>query len=117
MQIWRRAVGRKLLILLKLDPMNLLGMEIGELVALIEREGEPTFRAHQLFHAIYQERSSSVEAISTLPKALRERLTANGIRIEPARLDKRFTSVDGTVRYLLSFNDGQSAETVWMPDG
>ena len=26
-------------------------------------------------------------------------------------------SVDGTVRYLIAFGDGQSVETVWMPEG
>ena len=32
-------------------------------------------------------------------------------------IEKKFTSSDGTVRYLLQFSDGQSVETVWMPEG
>ena len=34
-----------------------------------------------------------------------------------ARIEKKFVSVDGTVRYLIGFADGQSVETVWMPEG
>ncbi len=33
------------------------------------------------------------------------------------RIEKKFVSTDGTVRYLLGFSDGQSVETVWMPEG
>ena len=32
-------------------------------------------------------------------------------------IEKQFLSSDGTVRYLFAFADGQSVETVWMPDG
>ena len=32
-------------------------------------------------------------------------------------IDKKFVSLDGTVRYLIGFPDGQSVETVWMPEG
>ncbi len=32
-------------------------------------------------------------------------------------IEKKFASSDGTVRYLLGFADGQSVETVWMPEG
>jgi 23S rRNA (adenine2503-C2)-methyltransferase len=95
---------------------NLLGADINEIRSSLGKD-EPAFRARQLFHAIYRERVSSVDAVSTLPKALREKLAAEGIGLEPAKIDRRFTSVDGTVRYLISFADGQSVETVWMPDG
>jgi len=33
------------------------------------------------------------------------------------RIEQRFLSQDGTVRYLIGFPDGQSVETVWMPEG
>ncbi len=33
------------------------------------------------------------------------------------KLKRSSSSSDGTVRYLLAFADGQSVETVWMPDG
>ena len=58
-----------------------------------------------------------MEEISTLPKQLRLRLSENGVSIGAPRIEKRFLSKDGTVRYLLGFRDGHSVETVWMPEG
>jgi 23S rRNA (adenine2503-C2)-methyltransferase len=33
------------------------------------------------------------------------------------RIEKKFVSRDGTVRYLVKFSDEQTVETVWMPEG
>ena len=40
-----------------------------------------------------------------------------GYKIGAPRVEKRFQSTDGTIRYLMAFADGQSVETVWMPEG
>jgi len=96
---------------------SLLGMDRGELVSLVERAGEPDYRAQQLAEAIYRERVESVERISTLPQQFRVRLAVEGYGIGLPTIEKRFVSKDGTVRYLMSFADGQSVETVWMPEG
>jgi 23S rRNA (adenine2503-C2)-methyltransferase len=32
-------------------------------------------------------------------------------------VEKKFVSRDGTIRYLMRFSDGESVETVWMPEG
>ena len=95
---------------------NLVGLDLNEIHTVLG-DSEPAYRARQLFHGIYHERVGRLDAVSTLPKALRERLAAEGVTVEIAKIDKRFTSVDGTIRYLISFSDAQSVETVWMPDG
>ena len=96
---------------------ELLGLDIQELNTLVEGAGEPTYRARQLFEAIYQGRVSSLEQISTLPLALRRALAEQAVTVGLPRIDKRYVSSDGTIRYLISFTDGQSVETVWMPEG
>jgi len=96
---------------------QLLGLERAELAALVEGEGEPAYRGQQLLDAVYRLRVESIEAISTLPKPLRRRLVENGVSIGMPAIEKRFVSQDGTVRYLVGFGDGQSVETVWMPEG
>jgi len=83
----------------------------------VEGEGEAGFRVQQLLDAIYRHRVESVEHISTLPQSFREKLVARGISIGHPQVEKRFVSQDGTVRYLLKFGDGETAETVWMPEG
>jgi 23S rRNA (adenine2503-C2)-methyltransferase len=97
--------------------LELLGLAGQELTDLFERMGEPRFRARQLFEALYRQRLTTLEGVSTLPKTLRSRLSAEGYSIGFPAIDQRFLSIDGTVRYLLRFSDGQTVETVWMPDG
>jgi 23S rRNA (adenine2503-C2)-methyltransferase len=97
--------------------VRLLGLDRAELGSLVEREGEPAFRAQQLLEAVYRQRLESVDQISTLPLRFRSKLAETGVSIGLPKIEKRFVSDDGTVRYLLQFPDGQSAETVWMPEG
>ena len=96
---------------------ELLGLTNQELTALVEGLGEPRYRARQLFDALYGQRVAALDEISTLPKLLRVRMTEEGYRIGFPAIDQRFVSRDGTVRYLVRFADGQSVETVWMPEG
>ena len=92
-------------------------MDRAELSALVESVDEPGYRAPQLLEAVYRQRVESVEQITTLPQQLRQKLAQDGIVIGMPRIEQRFVSVDGTVRYLIGFTDGQSVETVWMPEG
>jgi 23S rRNA (adenine2503-C2)-methyltransferase len=95
----------------------LLGLDRAELATLVENEGEPAYRAEQLLDAAYRQRVESIEQISTLPQQFRFRLVEKGVSIGLPSIEKRFVSQDGTVRYLIGFSDGQSVETVWMPEG
>ncbi|MGA8273540.1 MAG: 23S rRNA (adenine(2503)-C(2))-methyltransferase RlmN [Candidatus Sulfotelmatobacter sp.] len=95
----------------------LLGMDREELATLVTESGEPAYRAKQIMDAVYRQRVESLEEISTLPAQLREKLAQSGVTVGAARIEKKFVSVDGTVRYLIAFADGQSVETVWMPEG
>jgi 23S rRNA (adenine2503-C2)-methyltransferase len=96
---------------------TLLGLNLQELTRLAEDAGEPAYRGRQLFEAVYAQRVESPEQISTLPQKFRCSLTDGGYSIGLPVIEKRFVSGDGTVRYLLQFDDGQSVETVWMPEG
>jgi len=95
----------------------LLGLDREELAALVSEASEPGYRAKQIMDAVYRQRVETLEEISTLPLEFRERLERSGVTIGAARIEKKFVSVDGTVRYLIAFADGQSVETVWMPEG
>lgn len=84
---------------------------------MVSEAGEPNYRAKQLMDAVYRQRVESLSEISTLPLEFREWLSQNGMTVGTARIEKKFVSVDGTVRYLIGFADGQTVETVWMPEG
>ncbi len=95
----------------------LLGMDLAEMESLVAAAGEPAYRARQIWAGIYRERLDAVEKISTLPKSLISKLQAEGVRIGMPDLVSQFQSQDGTVRYLVRLADGETVESVWMPDG
>jgi 23S rRNA (adenine2503-C2)-methyltransferase len=101
------------------DPsqVGLLGLDRTEMASLVESWGEPAYRTKQLLEAVYRQRVESVDEISTLSQQLRSKLTGNAVSIGLPGIEKRFVSQDGTVRYLMAFPDGQTVETVWMPEG
>ncbi|MGD0974338.1 MAG: 23S rRNA (adenine(2503)-C(2))-methyltransferase RlmN [Candidatus Korobacteraceae bacterium] len=125
----------------KTSKFELLGLSLQELTALAESQEQPLYRGAQLFEAIYRQRKTSIAEISTLPGGFRSSLLTQGFEIGTPTVERQFISVDGTVRYLIRFGDGQSdaspvtqapgaagprggrvadrvsVETVWMPEG
>src|SRR3984957_6463870 len=101
----------------EVSQISLLGLDRAELAALADSWGEPAYRAKQLAEAVYRQRVESVEEVSTLSRELRGKLAQKSISVGLPRIENLFVSQDGTVRYLIAFSDGQSVETVWMPEG
>jgi 23S rRNA (adenine2503-C2)-methyltransferase len=95
----------------------LLGRDFADFQGLVEELQEPPYRAKQLFEAVYRHRVFSIEEISTLPLRLRQEIADRGLSIGWPKLESRFQSHDGTVRYLLACTDAQTVEAVWMPQG
>jgi 23S rRNA (adenine2503-C2)-methyltransferase len=100
---------------------DVLGKSADELRALMSAMGEPAYRGTQLYHALYAERLFDFAAMSNLPAPLRERL-AREARIGMPKIVRRYSSADGSVRYLLALSgDGSGpgaearVEAVFMP--
>ncbi len=96
---------------------RLLGLEMSELAGLVEELNQPAYRAQQLFESLYRQRVQSMGEMSTLPSRMRDDLASRGVSVGLPAIDARFRSEDGTVRYLIACPDGQTVETVWMPEG
>src|ERR1035437_1867381 len=96
---------------------ELLGLTIQQLTEIAENFGQPGYRVRQLLDGLYRQRWSRLEQFTMLPLAFRHRLSESGYAIGLPGIEKKFVPTDGTVRYLLAFSDGQSVETVWMPEG
>jgi len=95
---------------------ELLGLNNQELTEVMRKFGQPGYRGRQLFEAIYRQRVSELADITTLSRELRRTLEAEYTLGLP-HVEKKFVSVDGTVRYLMALGDGELVETVWMPEG
>lgn len=94
--------------------INLYDLSLEELTALLAQWGEPAYRAKQIWTWLYDQRVSSVEAMTNLSKALRERLAAE-TRLGVLELVTERGSKDGTNKRLYRLPDGQLIESVLMP--
>ena len=95
----------------------LFGLSLPRLTTLMERFGQRSYRASQLHHALYRERITALDQATTLPQPLRDALTAEGYTVGLPEIIQTARSIDGTERYLIRMADGETVETVWMPDG
>ena len=94
----------------------LFGKTLPELTELASALGQKPYRARQVWDALYRQRVDSVDSITVLPVELREKLAAEHA-IGLPQMVQTAVSVDGTERYLMRMADGETVETVWMPDG
>jgi 23S rRNA (adenine2503-C2)-methyltransferase len=95
----------------------LFGMSLGELTELMAGLGQKAYRARQVFEALYKQRVAALDEMTTLPVLLREELAGAGWVVGLPVMAQTAVSVDGTERYLMRMGDGETVETVWMPDG
>ncbi|MDR7436767.1 MAG: 23S rRNA (adenine(2503)-C(2))-methyltransferase RlmN [Armatimonadota bacterium] len=95
-------------------PVDLTGLTLPEIQALLERWGEPPYRAAQLARWIYRRAATSWAEMTDLPAALRARLAGQCrlVVLHPVSV----VSADGgdTLKYLLALPDGAAVETVFM---
>jgi 23S rRNA (adenine2503-C2)-methyltransferase len=96
---------------------NLFGLSRQQLTEMMSDFGQPPYRAGQLLQAMFQHRIDSLDQVQTLPRSLRQELAEAGWTIDRPRIVETFRSIDGTERYLVAGQDGQTVETVWMPGG
>jgi 23S rRNA (adenine2503-C2)-methyltransferase len=98
---------------------TLFGLDASLLAAVMVKMGEPAWRGRQLAEAIYRQRITNLNDVTTFSRPLRERLVAAGWEVGRPAITQVFQSVDGTERYLVqgSGGAGETVEAVWMPEG
>ncbi|HLK68150.1 MAG TPA: 23S rRNA (adenine(2503)-C(2))-methyltransferase RlmN [Bryobacteraceae bacterium] len=95
--------------------LPLVGMELADLREALGPD-QPSYRARQLYDAIYRGEAADLVQISTLPSRMREELAQRHAMGLP-EIERLYQSGDGTRRYLLRLEDGRTVETVLMPEG
>ncbi len=86
---------------------------LGDLV--VEEGGKP-FHGRILAECVHQKGILDFDRISNLSKALRKKL-AKRISLSSTAVLQRSTGNEGTTKYLLGLEDGESIEMVLIPDG
>ncbi len=94
---------------------DLRSLCLSDLGLLVDRMGEKPYRAKQLFRWLHLRGAASLEEMTDLPRAFRERLAAES-RLVTLAIDAVQQSSDGTRKYRLRTQDGKFIEAVYMPD-
>ncbi len=87
------------------------GESLESLQARFEELGEPKFRAKQVLEWLYKKRAKTWDAMTNLPKPLREKLAAT-FEIAPSKRVLAKESADETEKLLLQMGDNSMVETV-----
>ncbi len=94
---------------------NLIGLSREELAAEMASIGEKPFRAKQLWHWLYNRGETDFAKMTSISKVMQARLAEHYVVRRPL-VERELTSVDTTRKWLLKFEDGNEAETVYIPD-
>ena len=84
------------------------------LIAKLQEWQQPAYRADQLLDWLYRRRATSWDAMTNLPKALRDRLREN-FRLQIITLVTKQGSHDTTQKFLWRLADGALVESVLIP--
>lgn len=97
------------------EKRNLYGLTRRELESAAIERGLPAFRGRQLYRWIYSKSATDLDAMTDLPRSLRERI-AEIFTVRPPELLSQHLSEDGTVKFLFSLEGGHRVEAVYIPD-
>lgn len=92
---------------------SIYSLQIHEMQDWLKEQGEPKFRAGQIFDWLYKKRVKNYDDMSNLSKGLRDKLS-NSFDITTLNTLVKQTSSDGTIKFLFQLYDGYSIETVLM---
>ncbi len=93
--------------------VDIKSMTPEELAVWLKEQGEPAFRARQVFKWLYRG-AASFEEMTDLSKALRRRLEETARLTPPEAARKQVSQQDGTIKYLWRLTDGNCVESVLM---
>ncbi len=100
--------------------MDIVGLPhtewLRELTPLLEEAGEPPYRARQLLSWTFHRDAASFDAMSDLPRRLRDML-GERLVLHPLEVDVEKRSRDGTRKFLWKRRHGDPIESVSIPDG
>jgi len=97
------------------DKVNLLDFDRAGLEAFFAEMGEKPFRATQVLKWIYQFGINDFTEMTNLSKSLREKLQEKAeVRLPEIVTEQH--SADGTSKWLLRLDSGNSVETVFIPE-
>lgn len=96
------------------DKMDIKSLNFNELKAFVEKLGEKTFRAKQIYEWIHVKNADSFDEMTNLSKNFRELLKEKSYLTVLRKEEVQVSKIDGTRKYLFSLSDGNVIESVLM---
>ena len=96
------------------EKTDILTRTAGELKADMEAAGEKSFRAKQIYEWLHVHHVKSFDEMTSLSKALREKLDQYFTIPSLQTLEILTSQIDGTKKYLFALEDGNVIESVMM---
>ncbi len=97
------------------DRKILIGLGRDALAAEMAAIGEKPFRAKQLWHWMYNRGETDFSRMTSISKPMQAALAERYVVGRP-KVARDLESTDGTRKWLLEYDDGNHAETVFIPD-
>lgn len=97
-----------------MNELDLKSLALEELILQMKDLGQPAFRAKQLYEWIHVKLTNSYDAMTNLPKELRETLKERFPLTVLEEVDALHSKSDGTVKYLFRLSDNRVIESVLM---
>jgi 23S rRNA (adenine2503-C2)-methyltransferase len=89
-------------------------LSLPDIEAVFKEMGEPKFRAKQVWEWLWKKGAASLDEMTNLSKALREKLEEH-FTINAIQEDKVQRSLDGTIKTRFRLHDGHLIESVLIP--
>ena len=97
-----------------MEKIDILSLTKDELTAEIEKMGEKSYRAKQIYDWLHVKKATDFSQMSNLSAQFRDKLSEK-FCIKSLKIKKRLVSkVDNTVKYLYGLPDGEAVESVLM---
>ena len=95
--------------------IDLRNLTLSELEGLVISLGEKSYRARQILNWLYQNPVSTFEEMTNLPKAFRAKIQSVSYLSTLATTEVK-TASDGTAKLLFTLKDGNTIESVLIPE-
>lgn len=105
---------KKLIVMNKTEKKDIRTLDLEALIHFFEGMGAPKFRAKQVYEWLWKKHVYSFDAMTNLPKTLRETLKES-FSILPIVEDMSQVSLDGTIKTRFRLHDGHLVESVLIP--
>jgi len=97
----------------KTDIKNLSKEKLG---LALKEQGVEAYRSAQIFKWLYAKLAKSFDDMTDIPAGTREMLKKKFHLTRMTELDSKRSKLDGTTKYLFKLEDGNTIETVFLPE-